>query len=94
MIKTMRNFPLHAPPYPCNKSASRGKNEEEDEDGNGKLGLFELGQSIQQGMTRYPQIATVQLFSLTHIRSAMPNHRFVNDVYEKLTGWTTLMQIN
>jgi len=25
-------------------------------------------------MTRYPQIATVQLFSLTRIRSAMPHH--------------------
>jgi len=45
-------------------------------------------------MTRYPQISTVQLFSLTRIRSAMPHHRYVNDVYENLTGWTTLMQIN
>jgi len=49
MIKTMRHFPLHSPPYPCNKSASRRKNEEEDEDGNGKLGLFEWGQSNQTG---------------------------------------------
>jgi len=43
MTKTMRHFPLHSPPYPCNKSASRRKNEEEDEDGNWKLGLFECG---------------------------------------------------
>jgi len=25
-------------------------------------------------MTYYPQIATIQLFSLTRIRSAMPHH--------------------
>jgi len=48
MTKTTRHFPLHQPPYPCSKSASRPKNEE-DEDGNGKLGLFEWGQSIQIG---------------------------------------------
>jgi len=45
----MRHFPLRQPPYPCSKSASRPKNEEEDEDGNGKLELFEWGQSIQIG---------------------------------------------
>jgi len=45
-------------------------------------------------MTCYPQIATVQLFSLTGIRSAMPHHCSVNGVSENLTGWTTLMQIN
>jgi len=41
MTKTMRHFPLHQPLYPYSKSASRPKNEEEDEDGNEKLGLFE-----------------------------------------------------
>jgi len=37
-------------------------------------------------MTRYPPIATVQLFSLTRIRSTMPDHCSVNYVSENLTG--------
>jgi len=41
MTKTMRHLPLHQPPYPCSKSTAWPKNEEEDEDGNEKLGLFE-----------------------------------------------------
>jgi len=39
MTKIARHFPLQPPPYPYRKWVSWPKDEEEDEDGNGKLGL-------------------------------------------------------
>jgi len=39
MTKTARHFPLQAPPYPYSKWVPLAQDEEEDEDGNGQLGL-------------------------------------------------------